>query len=72
MRIILNGRKVGNGNIAIYFQSRVYFNKRGLKKRTVLHEFYHLLVYVNSLDVPKTKEEKAANGYVRLSRNRRS
>lgn len=28
MRIILNGRKVGNGDLAVYFQNRAYFTKR--------------------------------------------
>jgi hypothetical protein len=65
MKIILNGRRVGNGNIAIYFQNRAHFTKKGLTKRTVLHEFYHHLVYVNNSDMPKTKEERAANQYAR-------
>jgi len=65
MRIVLDGRKVGNGDTAVYFENKAYFTKRGLTKRTMLHEFYHHLVYVNSLDIPKTKEEKAANGYAR-------
>jgi hypothetical protein len=38
MKIMLNGRKVGNGDIVVYFQNRAYFTKKGLKKRTVLHE----------------------------------
>jgi len=65
IKIILNGRKVGNGNIAIYFRNKAYFTKKGLKKRTVLHELYHHLVYVNALDMPSAKEEKAANSYAR-------
>jgi len=65
MKIKLDGRKVGNGNIAIYFQNRAYFSKRGLKKRTVLHELYHHLAYVNGLDVSKNKAERDANRYVR-------
>ena len=65
MKIILNGRKVGNGNIAIYFQNRAYFSERGLKKRTVLHELYHHLAYVNGLEMPKSVEERNANGYAR-------
>ena len=65
VKIKLDGRKVGNGNIAIYFQNRAYFSKRGLKKRTVLHELYHHLAYVNGLDVSKTEEEKAASSYAR-------
>ena len=65
MKIKLDGRKVGNGNIAIYFQNSAYFSKRGLKKRTVLHELYHHLAYVNGLDMPKTKEEREANSFAK-------
>jgi hypothetical protein len=65
MRIILNGRKVGNGDVAVYFQNRAYFTKRGLTKRTVLHEFFHHMVYVGSFNIPQRAEEKAANSYVR-------
>jgi len=65
MRIILNGRRVGNGDVAVYFQNRAYFTKRGLTRRTVLHELYHHLVYVDGLDISNTKEEKAANNYTR-------
>lgn len=65
MKIILNGRKVGNGDIAVYFQNKAYFTKRGLTKRTILHELYHHLVYVNSLDMPKRREEGNASSYAR-------
>jgi hypothetical protein len=65
MRIILNGRKVGNGDIAVYFQNRAYFTKRGLAKRTILHELYHHLVYVSGLEMSYRTEEKAANSYAR-------
>jgi hypothetical protein len=65
MKIMLDGRKVGNGDIAVYFESKAYFTKRGLNKRTVLHELYHHLVYVNGLDMTKTTEERAANSYAR-------
>jgi hypothetical protein len=65
MKIILNGRKVGNGDIAVYFENKAYFTKRGLTKRTVLHELYHHLVYVNGLKMLKGIEERAANSYPR-------
>jgi len=65
MKIILNGRKVGNGDIAVYFKNKAYFTKRGLTRRTVLHELYHHLVYVNRLDMTKTREERTANGYAK-------
>jgi hypothetical protein len=65
MRIRLNGRKVGNGDIAVYFQNKAYFTKRGLTKRTILHELYHHLVYANDLEMPKSKEERDASRYAR-------
>ena len=64
MRIRLNGRRVGNGDIAVYFE-KAYFTKRGLNRRTVLHELYHHLVYVCGLDMPQGVEEEAANSYAR-------
>jgi hypothetical protein len=63
MRIILNGRKVGNGDRACYFENKAYFTKRGLKKRTVLHELYHHLVEMKGLELPERIEEKQANRY---------
>ena len=65
MRIVLNGRRVGNGDIAVYFENRAYFTKRGLNKRTVLHELYHHLVYAFDLDMGIRKEEKEANQFAR-------
>jgi hypothetical protein len=65
MKIILDGRKVGNGDIAVYFQNRAYFTKRGLTKRIVLHELYHHLAYANGLDVSETKEEREASSYAK-------
>jgi hypothetical protein len=63
MKIELNGRKVGNHCVAYYFQNRAYFTRRGLTKRTVLHELYHHLIYANDLDMTGTREERAANSY---------
>ena len=65
IRIILNGRKVGNGDIVVYFENKAYFTKKGLNKRTVLHELFHHLVYVSGLEMPQRMEEKAANDYAR-------
>jgi hypothetical protein len=65
MKIFLNGRKVGNGNIALYFQNKAYFTKKGLKKRTVLHELYHHLVEVKGYELKGRIEEKEANNYAR-------
>jgi hypothetical protein len=65
MRIRVDGRKVNHGSIATYFENKAYFTKRGLKKRTVLHEFYHHLVFENDLEMPLAIEEKCARKYAR-------
>jgi hypothetical protein len=65
MKIKLNGRKVGNGDIAVYFENKAYFMKRGLTKRTVLHELYHHLVYAKDFNLPEKTEERVANDYAR-------
>jgi hypothetical protein len=65
MKIVLNGRKVGNRYAAYYYENKSYFTKRGLNRRTVLHELYHHLVHVNGLDIAQTKEERSANSYSR-------
>ncbi len=65
MKVMLDGRRVGNGDIACYFENRAYFTKRGLTKRTALHELYHHLVENRELDMPMRTEEKNANSYAR-------
>ncbi len=65
MKIILNGKKVGNGYIAYYFKNEAFFTKRGLKKRTVLHELYHHLIKENVSEMPIKTEEKEANKYAK-------
>jgi hypothetical protein len=67
MRIILDGKRVGtrkgNGWLACYSENKAYFTKRGLKKRTVLHELYHHMVEMKGLELPERIEEKQANSY---------
>ena len=65
MKIILDGRKVGNGFDAWYFKNRACFKKSGLKKITVLHELFHHLVDAKGLEMPAREEEKEANSYTR-------
>jgi len=70
MNIIVDGRKVMRTRThkiysAHYYRNKAYFTKRGLTKRLLLHERYHHLVYVNGLDITKTREERAANNYAR-------
>ena len=72
MIIELNGRKVGNGCLASYFENKAYFTKRGSTKRTILHELYHHLVYANGVEMSQRMEEKAANNYARDFLDRRT
>ena len=66
MRIVVDGRKVGNSDDAIYYDYVAYFKKRKLNKRNVLHEFFHHLAFVYELDLSDSKEEREANRYVRM------
>jgi hypothetical protein len=63
MRIILNGKKLGKNSEAFYLEGKAYFSKRSLKKRNVLHEFYHHLVETKGLEIYERIEEKQADGY---------
>jgi hypothetical protein len=65
MKIVLDGRRAGNGNRACYFENKAYFTKRGLNKRFVLHEFYHHLVSAKGLNTPNLIEERNARNYAR-------
>jgi len=65
MRIVFNWRKVGKRNIALYYQNKAYFTKKGLRKRTALHELYHHLVYVKALSIPNKTEEQEAYAYAK-------
>ena len=65
MRIILNGRMVGNGYEAVYDNRQAFFTKKGLKKRTVLHELCHHLICERRLDLSEKAEEREANRFAR-------
>jgi hypothetical protein len=69
MRIILNGKRVRKEWVAWYLENQAVFKKNGLRKRIVLHELYHHLVEVRSLDMPVRTEEKEANVYARCFLN---
>ena len=66
MKIIVDGRRVGNNDKACYDEYVAYFKKRGLNKRNVLHEFYHHLAYVFDWDISESREEMEANRYSRV------
>ena len=65
MKIMLNGRKVGRGNEADYFEGIACFTKKGLNKRNVLHELYHHVVEKKGLEMSERKEEREAGAFVR-------
>ena len=71
MKIILDGRKVGRGNDADYFEGIACFTKKGLKKRNVLHELYHHIVENKELEMSERKEEREAGAFVREVLKRR-
>jgi len=58
MKIILNGRVVGKGNVADYFNGIAMFTKKGLNRRNVLHELYHHVVESKGIKMPEKKEER--------------
>ena len=66
MKIVVDGRKVGNSDYACYCDYIAYFKKRRLNKRNVLHEFYHHLAFVYDLDLSDSREERDANLYTRI------
>jgi hypothetical protein len=66
MKIVLDGKKVGNNYWGFYEKNTAYFKKNGLRKRIVLHELYHHLVELNNLEISLRVEEKEANAYARL------
>jgi hypothetical protein len=65
MKIILDGKRVGKGYSGYYLKNRAYFTKRGLAKRTILHELYHHLTDTKGLDMPIREEEKEANNFAK-------
>ena len=65
MKIVLDGKKVGKNYVGTYQKNTACFKKNGLRKRIVLHELYHHLVELRSLEMPLRTEEKEANDYAR-------
>jgi len=65
MKIILNGKKVGNPYYACYLENKAYFTKKGLRKRTILHELYHHLICEKGLELSERTGEREANCYAK-------
>lgn len=68
MRIVVDGRKVGNGDEACYDYNSytAFFTRAGLNKSNVLHELYHHLVNACNLHMSKSTEERKANKFARI------
>ena len=65
MKIVVDGRRVGNDDEACYYDYVAYFKKKGLNRRNVLHEFFHHLAYVYDLGYSEGREEREANRYAK-------
>jgi len=65
MKIIVDGRRVGNGDEACYYENKAFFTKKTLNKRNVLHELYHHILESYELEMSERIEEKMARRYVR-------
>jgi hypothetical protein len=70
MKMVLNGRRVGNGDEACYDRNVAHFTRRGLNKSNVLHELHHHLAYANEWEMSERREEIEANGYARMILNK--
>ena len=71
MKIVVDGRRVGNSDDACYYDYVAYFKKRRLNKRNVLHEFFHHIAFVYDMDLSDSREEIEANRYARIVLNPR-
>ena len=60
---IVDGRRVANGYVRQ--ENKVYFTKKELNRRNVLHELFHHVVEVKGIEMSERKEEKEANRFVR-------
>ena len=63
MRIVLDGKKVGEWYLGMYLKNCAYFKKEGLKRKIVLHEFYHHLIETSGIDISINVEEREANNF---------
>lgn len=65
MKIVLDSKKVGKNYLGSYLKNTACFKKDGLSKRIALHELYHYLIEVRSIEIPLRTEEKEANHYAK-------
>jgi hypothetical protein len=65
MRIVLDGRRVPRKCCGVYSKYTACFTRTGLKRRVVLHEFYHHLIEAAGYKLQQKIEEKEANAFSR-------
>ena len=65
MKIVVDGKRVGNNDQACYENYVAYFKRKWLNKHNALHEFYHHLAYVFDWVMSDKREEREANRYAR-------
>ncbi len=65
MRIVVDGRRVGNEDEACYYENKAYFSKRWLNRSNVLHEVFHHILENKGLEMSEKKEEMEADVFVR-------
>ena len=65
MKIVVDGRKVGNGYEALYYRNIAYFTRRGFNRLNVLHEFYHHAINIFRYEMSSSREEKEASKFAR-------
>lgn len=63
MKISFDGKRVGRKYVAYYENNIARFKRKGLTKRTVLHEFCHHVANIKGLVMTLTEEEKQARLY---------
>lgn len=66
MKIILDGRRVGNGDEACYDRYVACFTKRGVNRFNVLHELYHHIAHIHDLEMSESREEREANRFAKV------
>lgn len=65
MKMVIDGRRIGNRYEAEYFKGIAIFTKKGFKKINVLHELYHHLIESYGLEMSAREEERLARTFTR-------
>jgi hypothetical protein len=65
IKLLYKNKSITKYTIAWYSQDKAYLTNKGLKKRVVLHEFYHHLIKCKNIDLKLKQEEKEATLYAR-------